>query len=247
MIVDDEKPARDELKFLLEDFKDIQVISEVDNGRDAFERQESHPVDLVFLDINMPVISGVRVAEKWMSKDNPPMIIFTTAYDTYAIRAFELNAVDYLLKPIMGERLEKAIERARVSVRPSQEKAILSLADKMAKDKTCGMEKLCFEMGGCYIPVDIENIVYATIVDKHTMIYTTKGVFQYGHSLSYLEERINSTQFFRSHRAFLMNIDFVEAIEPWFNNTYMVKMKGSDEKVPVARNQVRIFKETFSL
>lgn len=247
MIVDDEKPARDELSFLLEDFDDIEVISQVDNGRDAIEIQKNEKIDLVFLDINMPVITGIRVAEKWMSLDTPPMIIFTTAYDEYAIRAFELNAVDYILKPISYERLHVAVEKVREKSYLQQRKEILSVADKMALDGACGMDKICLESSGRFIPLDISQIVYATIKDKHTVIYTTQGTFTYGHALSYLEERLHSDKFFRSHRAFLMNVEYVEAIEPWFNNTYMVKMRGYEEKVPVARNQIKSFKETFNL
>ena len=247
MIVDDEKPARDELSFLLEDFDDIQVLAQVDNGRDAIEIQKNESIDLVFLDINMPVITGIRVAEKWMALDQPPMIIFTTAYDEYAIRAFDLNAVDYILKPISCERLSAAIKKVRDKTLLQQKKEIGSLAEKMASDGACGMDKICFESGGRYIPLDISAIVYATIKEKHTLIYTTQGAFDYGHSLSYLEERLHSDKFFRSHRAYLMNIEYVEAIEPWFNNTYMVKMKGYDEKVPVARNQIKSFKETFNM
>lgn len=247
MIVDDEKPARDELRFLLEDFDDIKVVKEASCGRDACQFQNEEPVDLVFLDINMPVITGVRVAEKWMSKDKPPMIIFTTAYDDYAIRAFELNAVDYLLKPISGERLKAALEKARERKLLLSKPAQAVLAEKSSADHVYEVDKICLENGGKFIPVETCDIIYATIVDKHTTIYTAKGIFTYGHSLSHLEEKLHSDRFFRSHRAYLMNVDFVEAIEPWFNNTYMVKMKFFDEKVPVARNQIKSFKETFHL
>ncbi len=247
MIVDDEKPARDELRFLLEEFADIQVVSEANNGRDAFDRQMENPVDLVFLDINMPGISGVRVAEKWTAHENPPMIIFTTAYDEYAIRAFDLHAIDYLLKPINIERLSSAIERVREKQIIDQTKAINDLADKMTKDHTGGMEKICLESTGRLIPVDTKNIIYAAIEDKNTVIYTTQGTFIYGHSLSYLQDRLHGDNFLRTHRGYLMNVDFVEAIEPWFNNTFMVKMKHCDEKIPVARNQVKSFKDAFNL
>jgi len=247
MIVDDEKPARDELRFLLEDFDDIKVVKEACCGQDACQYQKEDPVDLVFLDINMPVITGVRVAEKWTSQDNPPMIVFTTAYDEYAIRAFELNAVDYLLKPISGERLKGAIEKARDRKVFHDNQSIGAVIDKISTDHVYEVDKICLENGGKFIPVETCDIVYATIVDKHTTIYTVKGIFTYVHSLSHLEEKLHSDRFFRSHRAYLMNIDFVEAIEPWFNNTYMVKMKFFDEKVPVARNQIKSFKETFHL
>ncbi|WP_430883997.1 LytR/AlgR family response regulator transcription factor [Fusibacter sp. JL216-2] len=247
MIVDDEKPARDELRFLLEDFEDIEVVREASSGPDACQYQKEDPVDLVFLDINMPVITGVRVAEKWMSGDNPPMIVFTTAYDEFAIRAFELNAVDYLLKPISGERLRGAIEKARERNIVHNKQSIKAVIEKMDADHVYEVDKICLENGGKFIPVETCDIIYATIVDKHTTIYTVKGIFTYAHSLSHLEEKLHNDRFFRSHRAYLMNVDFVEAIEPWFNNTYMVKMKFFDEKVPVARNQIKSFKETFHL
>ncbi len=247
MIVDDEKPARDELRFLLEAFSDIEVVSEAENGTDACDFQKKSPVELVFLDINMPGISGVRVAEKWMAYEHPPMIIFTTAYDEYAIRAFDLHAIDYLLKPINSERLASAIDRVREKQIIDQTKAINELADKMSEDRTCGMDRICFESSGRLIPVDIQNIIYAAIEDKNTVIHTTQGVFVYGHSLSYLQERLRSDHFLRTHRGYLMNVNFVEAIEPWFNNTFMVKMKHCDEMIPVSRNQVKTFKEVFNL
>lgn len=246
MIVDDEKPARDELRFLLESFEDIVVVKEAENGRQAYDFHKECPVDLVFLDINMPQITGDRVAERWLKQKCSPQIVFTTAYDEHAIKAFDLNVTDYLLKPIGFERLERAVRRIRFRMETQLGQKILEHSG--GKKKTMEYSgKICLETHGKLIPIPVEDIIYATVSEKQTWIYTKKGRFAYNYSLTHLEERLGQGIFLRTHRAYLVNTDCVESIEPWFHNTYRIVLKGGEEKIPVSRNHVKAFKDTFRI
>ncbi|BEP30222.1 LytR/AlgR family response regulator transcription factor [Helicovermis profundi] len=240
LIVDDEKPARDELKFLLGDFNDFELIGEADNGIECLNIAKEKNIDVVFLDIDMPRISGIVVASKLSSFDNPPLIIFVTAYNEYAINAFEVNALDYLLKPISALRLENTIEKIKHNR--------INLVDPLINNKILFNDlntssRICLEQNGVYMPLDIDSIIYAKVEGKNTIIFTRNKEYNYSGTLSQLESKLTNTDFFRTHRSYILNIDYIETIEPWFNNTYMVKVKYLDEKVPVSRSQIKKFKE----
>lgn len=238
LIVDDEMPAREELKYLLKSFEDINIIGEASHGLEAIELNNTLNPDLIFLDIQMPQINGIDVAKK-IYKDNwLPLIIFTTAYDDFAIKAFETNAVDYLLKPISLDRLEKAINKSR---------EIFNTLTPNKESEKPTIEKICLYNDGSIVPVDFEDIVYATVEEGVTIIFTSKGSYEYKNSLSNLEEKLSGSNFFRSHRSFLINLDYIEKIEPWFNSTFLIKMKNSKEEIYVSRNKVKEFKKIMDI
>lgn len=247
LIVDDEMPAREELKFLLEDLEEVEVVGEADDGFAAIERAEELSPDVVFLDIKMRALSGIRVAEKFLFWEQPPLVIFTTAYDDYAIKAFELNAIDYLMKPISSERLVRALQKIGLEEPADYLRRTRQLVDQVREDQKYDMDRLYLEKEGTYYPLPVEEITYVSIVDKHTTIHSRKGLFTYAYPLNHLEKKLPQKLFFRSHRGFLLNLTFIEAVEPWFNNTYLVKLRGEEEKVPVARSQVKAFKELLGL
>lgn len=237
LIIDDERLARTELRRLLEPFKEIQIVGEAVNVDDAIEKISQLNPELLFLDIQMPGKSGFDLLE---ILDKVPKVIFTTAYDEYALKAFEYNALDYLLKPIEPKRLEEAIrkivEREKKDVQvKSALPDILSAEDQVfVKDgDRCWFVKLerirLFESEGNYVRLYFE--------DNKPLILRT---------LNYLDERLDPRSFFRANRKHIINLKWIESIEPWLNGGLLVKLKGG-QKVEVSRRQAVKFKEMLSL
>lgn len=237
LVIDDERLARKELIGLLAEHPQIEVIGEAVNADEAFEMINKLDPDLLFLDIQMPGKTGFELLEML---DRVPAVIFTTAYDEYALQAFDVNALDYLLKPIQPERLteciSKVIEQAQASSDSDQEtNKKLGLDDQVfVKDgDKCwfvGLSKIrLFESDGNYIKVHFDT--------NRPMIHK---------SLNALDEKLDQRSFFRASRKHIINLSWLESIEPWFNGGLMVKLKGGD-KVEVSRRQAAKFKEMMSL
>lgn len=237
IIIDDERLARKELRSLLEDYKHIEILDEAVNADEAEQKiLKLHP-DLIFLDIQMPGKTGFELLE---SLDKAPKVIFTTAYDEYAIKAFRYNALDYLLKPIQPERLKECIEKVTAENEEGGGKGVdyqepLTTEDQVfVKDgDKCWFVKLAdvryFESDGNYIKVYFENV--------KPMIHK---------SLNSLDERLDNKSFFRASRKHIINLSWVKNIEPWFNGGLMVELK-SGEKIEVSRRQASKFKDMMSL
>lgn len=235
IIIDDERLARKELTSLLENHKEIEIVAEAANADEAFDLINQHEPDLLFLDIQMPGKTGFELLEML---DSAPQVVFTTAYDEYALKAFEVNALDYLQKPIQSERLEESIAKLK-SKEKSQESKVkskkLSLTDQVfVKDgDKCWFVRLSdiryFESDGNYIKVFFDT--------NRPMIHK---------SLNALDEKLDERSFFRASRKHIINLSWLESIEPWFNGGLMVKLKGGD-KVEVSRRQSAKFKEMMSL
>jgi len=236
LIVDDERLARTELKRLLTPFKDVKVVGEAVNAEDALEKIQQLKPDLLFLDIQMPGKTGFEMLEEL---DSVPTVIFTTAYDEYALKAFEYNALDYLLKPIEPKRLEetvnKLVEKKRKKTARDLDKEILLESDQVfVKDgERCWFVKLenvrLFESEGNYV-----RIYFA---DNKPLILRT---------LNYLDERLDNKTFFRANRKHIVNLKWIDSIEPWLNGGLLVKLKDG-QKIEVSRRQAIKFKDMLSL
>jgi two-component system, LytTR family, response regulator len=236
LIIDDERLARTELKRLLTPFKDINVVGEAVNAEDALEKISELKPELLFLDIQMPGKTGFEMLEEL---DSVPAVIFTTAYDEYAIKAFEYNALDYLLKPIEPKRLEESIKKLldknRKKAAIDADKEILSETDQVfVKDgERCWFVKLesirLFESEG--------NYVRLFFGESKPLILRT---------LNYLDERLDNKTFFRANRKHIINLKWIDSIEPWLNGGLLVKMKDGN-KVEVSRRQAIKFKDMLSL
>jgi two-component system LytT family response regulator len=236
LIVDDERLARKELSTLLQEYDNIEIIGEAANVDEAYEMVNELSPDLLFLDIQMPGKTGFELLEML---DEVPKVIFTTAYDEFALKAFEVNALDYLLKPIQEDRLRDSISKlpeatAKPKVAETTEKK-LGLEDQVfVKDgDRCWFVSLSnirvFESDGNYIKVYFDN--------NRPMIHK---------SLNALDEKLDTRSFFRASRKHIINLSWVESIEPWFNGGLMVRLKGGD-KVEVSRRQAAKFKDMMSL
>lgn len=233
IIIDDERLARKELNSLLEDFPQVQVLDEAANAEEAIEKIEKHDPDFIFLDIQMPGKTGFEMLE---GMERVPYVIFTTAYDEFALRAFEYNALDYLLKPIQPERLRESLEKAAFKISPKSDKSKkLTKEDQVfVKDgDKCWFVKLenvrLFESDGNYIKVYFEN--FKPMIHK---------------SLNALDERLDDRHFFRASRKHIINLGWIENIDTWFNGGLLVQLKGG-EKIEVSRRQSARFKEMMSL
>lgn len=241
LVIDDERLARKELITLLNQLETVEVIGEAVNVDDAKEKIDQLNPDVIFLDIQMPEKTGFELLEEL---DNVPHVIFTTAYDEYALKAFQVNALDYLLKPIEPKRLEEAINKLLLKMEggskneqfaTSQNLKKLTLEDQVfVKDgDRCWFVRLSnvrlFESDGNYIKVYFDN--FKPMIHK---------------SLNALDERLDEKSFFRASRKHIINLGWVEGIEPWFNGGLVVTLKGGD-RIEVSRRQAARFKEMMSL
>ncbi|TCK92618.1 LytTR family two component transcriptional regulator [Natranaerovirga hydrolytica] len=245
IIVDDEMPAREELKFLLKDYKDIRIIGEAEYGIEAIELCKSLKPNMIFLDIQMPKMNGIEVAEKLGIGEWLPIVIFTTAYDDFAIKAFETHAVDYLLKPISKDRLNLAIQKSRKILKTINHNQTNGSNKSLENIKS--IKKVCLYKNGSLVPIAFDEIIYAVVENGQTQIMTEKDCFDYHNPLNHLEDKLVEGIFFRCHRSYLINLNYVEKIEAWFNGTYMVQLKGCKEKIPVSRNKVKEFKKIMAI
>lgn len=238
LIVDDEAPAREELIYSLKKFQEIEIVGEASHGLEAIELNNKLKPDLIFLDIQMPKLNGIDVARKILNDNHHPYIIFVTAYEKYAIDAFEVDAMDYILKPITEERLEKGMEK------------ILGKMEKGEKTKLKKHEntsKICAYDNGKLIPIDLKEIIYVTVEDRNTVVFSTRGKYEVNYTLGELYERLDSPSFFRSHKSYLINLDHIEFIEPWFNSTFNLVLRDVDIKIPVSRGQSKEFREIMNI
>ena len=248
IVVDDESPAREELIYILEKQKQVKVIGQASHGLEAISLNRKLKPDLMFLDIKMPKLNGIEVAKRLAKEPHVPYIVFITAYEEYALEAFEVNAVDYILKPVCEERLKKGLDRIFERI-GNENKDYFMRLNKLIDDLNISesMNIISVYHNGKLIPLEHKDIIYATVEDKNTVIVSTKGKYSINCTLSELNKKLNSLHFFRSHKSYLINLDMIESIEPWFNSTYNVKLKNIDNKIPVSRSQSKEFKDIMNI
>jgi two-component system response regulator LytT len=260
VLVDDEQLARDELGYLLGQMGGIQVIGQAGDGVEALNTIERLQPDLVFLDVQMPGLTGFEVARRMIDGATASHIIFVTAFDQHAIEAFEVNAVDYLLKPVDPGRLEIALQRARKRITSDRqlngaEGTSSMAADQLEKivqlvtERQSRRERLAIKVGERFLLVQAEEILYASLADEAITVVTGQyaGTSNY-RTLDELQARLDPSVFWRVHRSHLVNINKIKEIVPWFSRNYILRMK--DEKateIPVSRTQTRRLREYLKL
>lgn len=237
LIVDDERLARKELMKLLEDHSSIEVVGEAMNADEAIQMVNDLNPDLLFLDIQMPGKTGFQLLEEL---DSVPAVVFTTAYDEFALKAFEVNALDYLLKPIQVDRLAEAV--AKVMDREKRKAAAIQ-----SNEKKLGLTDQVFVKDGdrCWF-VSLSNVRMFESDGNYIKVYFDSNRPMIHKSLNALDEKLDERAFFRASRKHIINLSWVEGIEPWFNGGLMVKLRGGD-KVEVSRRQASRFKDMMSL
>ena len=236
LIVDDESPARQRLKRLLADIEGVELIGQAKNGVQAVEMIEQELPDLVLLDVQMPGLDGFGVIE---ALEKPPPIVFVTAYDEYAIRAFEVNALDYLLKPFSKERLEQAVRRAReASAEADDFAARLEPLLAGLADQGRHLTRLAVRDRSRIRVLMVNEVDWIAVEDEQTLVHVGSETYPIRRTLADLEARLNPARFFRAHRSAIVNLDRVKEIVPWFKGSHKLRLTTGAE-VDLSRAQAR--------
>ena len=235
-IVDDEPLARDELKYLLIRSKQVEILGEGDCLEDAVVDIPKLKPDLVFLDIELAEDNGLQLAKHILTLDPIPAIVFATAYDEYALQAFDLNALDYLLKPFDENRIQKTLEKIQHMQRLGEKEN--NSHPSLKKDHN---RKIAVLVDERFVLLPCDDIVFLESSAGKSIIQTTEQTYKVNEALIVLEKKLIGGNFIRVHRSFIVNIDHIIEIEPWFNSTYNLIMKDSS-KVPVSRTYVKELK-----
>ncbi len=252
LIVDDEQPARDELAFLLKGIPDVEVVGLGKNGVEAVNLVREIDPQLVFLDVQMPGVDGFGVIKRLLEKKvRLPFFIFATAYDQYAVQAFEVNAIDYLLKPIAKPRLEKALLRVRRLLETSEsshqklDRLLQMMEDRPALQKG----KVVIKSSNRLFLVDSDDIIYASIEDGVISIVTRELEGQSNfRTVEELQSALDPKTFWRVHRSYLVNVNRIKEVVPWFKSSYQLKMEDRKQtEIPVSRAQTRKLRELLNL
>lgn len=234
IIIEDSRLARNELKDLLLDFTEINILAEAENADVAFELIKAHKPDLIFLDIQLPGKNGFQLLEML---NNVPMVVFTTAFDEYAIKSFEYNTLDYLLKPVNPKRLSLAIDKVRQKMTENEERP----------DKKLNFDDQIFIKEGdkCWM-IKISEIYLFEVDGNYTKVFFRNEKASLSRSLNFIEKKLPPEKYFRANRNSIINIDYIQNIENWFSGNLMVKLPY-DNQVEISRRQAVVFKELYSL
>jgi two-component system, LytTR family, response regulator LytT len=233
IVVDDEAPARSELRYLLGETGQVEVVAEASNVREAIERLKDNGCDVMFLDINMPGATGLQLGEALQRLTHKPAVVFVTAYSEHAIKAFEVNAIDYLLKPVETERLLQAIVKVKeyVSMYAHGSKA----------------DRIPVEKNGKKLLVSTDKIHFIMAKDDYSYLHTENDRYLSTVSLAQLEQKLEPYGFFRVHRRYLVNLSCVEEVTPVSGGTLLLSLTGEEEQIPVSRRRVAALKKALGL
>jgi two-component system response regulator LytT len=256
LVVDDEQLAREELCYQLEQLGDVDVVAQAADGIDAVSAVERAAPDLVFLDVQMPGLNGFEVARRLLALDEPPAVVFVTAFDRHALEAFDVNAVDYLLKPVEVGRLDQTLQRARKRLEAERGSPTappvnhqLERIVKMMADRQVRREQVAIKVGERFMLVQADEIIYASLADESINIVTGQvaGSSNY-RTLDDLHARLDPEVFWRVHRSHLVNINKIKEIVPWFSRNYILRMKDAKStEIPVSRSQTKRLREYLKL
>lgn len=258
LIIDDEPLARQELQYLLERAGGVEVLAQGTNGIEAVELIRTHKPDLVFLDVQMPGLDGFGVLKKLLDRKVPmPQVVFATAFNQYAVRAFEVNAVDYLLKPFDRKRVMQTIEKAQSrlampaveSASEAKLDALLRLVEEQAQPSKANARKVIVRAQSRLLLVDQSEICFASI-EEGTISVVTRTIEGNSNcrTLEELAEQLEPETFWRAHRSYLVNIQHIREVVPWFKSSYQLRMDDAQKtEIPVSRAQTKRLRELFNL
>ena len=233
IICDDEAPARSELRFLLDETGQVEVVAEAANVREAIERLKDQGADVMFLDINMPGATGIQLADALSKLKYPPAVVFVTAYSEHAVKAFDVNAVDYLVKPVETERLRQAIAKVKVYV--------------SGHARVGRGERIPVEKGGKKLLIPTDHIHFIMAKDDYSYLHTDTDRYLSTVSLAQLEAKLEPYGFFRVHRRYRVNLACVAEVEPISGGTLQLQLTGEEEKIPVSRRRVASLKKALGI
>lgn len=245
IVVEDEPLAMEELVYLIKKNSEVNIVAQFADGLEAFKFLQQQQVDVAFLDINVPSIDGMLLARNIAQFAKKPAIIFTTAYKDYAAEAFEVEAFDYILKPFNEQRIKAVLDKLVMApAQPVTQPAPAPLSQEQAG---LTQEKINVTRDGHIYLLDVHDICYAEAAEKQTKIYTEQAEYVMSMSISEVMQRLPDTLFFRTHRSYLVNIDKIQEIIPWYNSTYLVQLYGCQAQLPVSRGRLKAFRALLHL
>lgn len=253
LVVDDEQPAREELCYLLSQAGQVEVIGQADNGISALGLLEDLEPDVVFLDVQMPGLTGFEVARHAASRPTPPHIVFVTAFDQYALDAFRVNAVDYLLKPVDPVRLDQALGRARRRLESSRAQAVSPEALAQIVEAVTARQNrrspLVVKVDDRILLVQAEDLIYASLNEDEVTVVASQVTGTSNHrTLDELHAHLDPAVYWRVHRSYLVNINKIKEIVPWFSRNFILRMRDAKStEIPVSRSQTKRLREYLQL
>ncbi|MCL1075948.1 LytR/AlgR family response regulator transcription factor [Shewanella dokdonensis] len=239
IIVEDEPLAMEELLYIIQKHSRLDVVATFEDGLDAFKYLQQQQVDVAFLDINVPSIDGMLLARNIHQFAKKPFIVFTTAHKDFAAEAFEIEAFDYILKPFNESRIQGVLQKLEASTEAATAPPVSPPANRSNTVNLYKGERICV--------TDVSAILYVEAAEKQTKVFTTDDEFMVPMTISEFIEKLPPTQFFRCHRSYCLNLTKVQEITPWYNSTYLVKLQGSEQQLPVSRSRLREFRELMQL
>lgn len=255
VVVDDEQLAREELCFLLGSLGGVEIVAQAGDGIEALRAIEDHMPDVVMLDVQMPGLTGFEVARRLLQAGFESHVVFVTAYDRHAIEAFDVNAVDYLLKPVESGRLSTALERVRrrlqagrAAVHPRADE-LDKLLHALSERRQDRREQLALKVGDRFMLIQADELVHASVEDDVITVVTNSlsGTSNY-RTLDELQNRLDPAVFWRVHRSHLVNINKIKEIVPWFSRNFLLRMRDAKAtEIPVSRSQTRRLREYLKL
>ncbi|WP_042454293.1 LytR/AlgR family response regulator transcription factor [Neobacillus dielmonensis] len=252
IIVEDEIPAREELEYLIEEYSQIKITKCFDDGLDVLKYLQEHDTDVIFLDINIPSLDGMLLASTISKFTNKPYIVFTTAYKEHAAQAFELEAFDYILKPYDEKRIASVLHRLESAFKRDAAPAAVppvktAKPSPNAKTHLQPAKHINLKKNEKIIVTDINDIYYAEAREKVTLVYTQKEEYTMQMSISEFHALLPEALFYRCHRSYTVNLTKIREIVPWFNQTYMLRLKDLTVEIPVSRSKVKGFRQIMQL
>ncbi|PKG23066.1 LytR/AlgR family response regulator transcription factor [Niallia nealsonii] len=251
IIVEDEIPAREELEYLIQTHSNMEIIQTFDDGLDVLKFLQGNEVDAIFLDINIPSLDGMFLATNISKFAKKPYIIFTTAYKEHAAQAFELEAFDYILKPYDEKRIAAMLIKLEAAFQRDQGESIVG-----EDSKNTAMEgvvsanrssRINLRKNDNIIVTDVNEIYYAVASEKVTLVYTKTEEYMMPMSISEFHGKLPQNLFFKCHRSYTVNLTKIHEIVPWFNHTYVLRLKDIEGEVPVSRSKVKEFRQIMQL
>ena len=240
IIVEDEILAQQELSWLIKEHSQMEIVSTFDDGLDVLKFLQHNKVDALFLDINIPSLDGVLLAQNISQFAHKPFIVFITAWKEHAVEAFELEAFDYILKPYQESRIINMLQKLETAFQ--QQSGTGASSPAVRENDTINLIK-----DERIIVTSIHDIYYAEAHEKMTFVYTRRDEFVMPMNITEFCSKLPAAHFFRCHRSYCVNLDKIREIEPWFNNTYILRLRDLDFQVPVSRSKVKEFRQLMHL
>jgi two-component system LytT family response regulator len=242
LIIDDEPPARNMVRSFLSGYPNISIAEECGNGFEALKAIQEHHPDLLFLDVQMPKVTGLELLEVL---DHVPVVIFSTAYEQYALKAFEMSAVDYLLKPYSRERFNQAMEKALEQLETGKHTNSREILENHSEASPSRLERIVVKTGNKMHVIPVSEIHFLEASEDYVMVHTGKGRHLKAQTMKHYENHLNPSQFVRIHRSYIVNITYIERIEPYDKDSY-IAITTERKRLKISRTGYRKLKETLN-